>query len=71
MAYLDSLTASQANIAATLASITASPKPSYSIDGQSISWTEYHAMLVAQLKELNLLIAIADGPFEYVTQGVS
>lgn len=70
MAVLDSLTTAKANLAATLASITAAPKPSYSIDGQSVSWSEYHAMLVAQIKLLNDLIQVEGGPFEYVTQAV-
>jgi len=30
---------------ALIAQITATPKPSYSIDGQSVSWTDYLAQL--------------------------
>jgi hypothetical protein len=50
--YEDNLKAVKENIAARLAEITASPKPSYSIDGQSVSWTEYFNSLVQQLKEI-------------------
>jgi hypothetical protein len=70
MAVIDSLTAAKANIAATLAGITANPKPTYSIDGQQVSWTEYHTMLVAQMKLLNDLLQVEGGPFEYVTQAI-
>jgi len=51
--YEDNLRTARENIAARLAEITASPKPSYSIDGQSVSWTEYSNSLVQQLKEVN------------------
>jgi hypothetical protein len=39
----------KSNALATLAEITASPKPSYNIDGQSVSWTEYQKMLMEQV----------------------
>lgn len=34
----------------TLAAIMQSPKPSYSIDGQQVSWTEYQEMLTRQIR---------------------
>jgi hypothetical protein len=52
---------------ATIAEITASPKPSYAIDGQSVSWNEY-------LKQLQEIVSWCDGqsaastPFEFQTQ---
>ena len=53
---------------ANIVSITASPKPSYSIDGQSISWGEY-------LKQLQDTVAWCDSqlagedPFEIQSVG--
>jgi hypothetical protein len=52
------------NVAAKLAEVTANPKPSYSIDGQSVSWGEYYRMLTGHLKELREAKIAADGPFE-------
>lgn len=38
----------------------ASPKPNYSIDGQSVSWGEYLKMLSTAIKETAELIATFD-----------
>lgn len=53
----------------TLESLATNPKPTYSIDGQVVSWNEYFQMLVAQVKSLNDLIN-AEEPFEIRTQGL-
>lgn len=37
---------------------TGNIKPSYSINGQSVQWTEYRKHLIAELKELAELIAL-------------
>lgn len=53
---------------AIIVSITASPKPSYNIDGQSISWGDY-------LKQLQDSVAFVDtqlasiAPYEIHSQG--
>lgn len=47
----------KSQILANLVAITASPKPSYNIDGQDIKWGDYHKMLTAQLKEINEVLA--------------
>ena len=57
------------NIAARLAEITASPKPSYSIDGESVSWTEYFSALMAQQSALRTELAQASGPYAVISQG--
>lgn len=54
-------------ILARLQEITATPKPSYSIDGQSISWNEYFVNLTDALEKINKQLANAEGPFEGVT----
>jgi hypothetical protein len=70
MAVIDSLTATKANVAAILAEMTANPKPSYSIDGQSVRWESYFATLTDKIEKLNQLIQIEGGPFEQQTQAL-
>ena len=49
-----------ANLEAKLLDATVSPKPTYSIDGQSVQWNEYLRMLMDGIKDLNEKLAIAD-----------
>lgn len=51
------------NYAGILRQVTATPKPSYSVDGKSYSWTEYQAFIITQMKELKCLIQQEDEPF--------
>ena len=67
---LENLEVARDNIAKLLADITASPKPSYSVDGQSVSWESYVSMLATNLEKINQLIIVAGGPYEAVTQAV-
>lgn len=53
---------------ARIVEITASPKPTYNIDGQSISWTEYLAQLQATVRWCDQQAA-GDSPCEVLTQG--
>lgn len=53
---LENLQTSAANIASLIATITASPKPTYNVDGQSVSWGEYLQTLIEQKKNLDKLI---------------
>jgi tartrate dehydratase beta subunit/fumarate hydratase class I family protein len=64
MAYPDDLTTARDSAAARLVEVLSEKKPSYSIDGESISWTEYAAMLTKQIEDLTKAIQIAAGPFE-------
>lgn len=68
---LEDLQESKENLVTRLKEVTAKPKPSYSIDGQSVSWESYTQMLTAQIKALNELIAIEGGPTELVSNGIS
>lgn len=52
---------------AVLAEITAHPKPSYTIDGQSVSWAEYLAQLRATVAWCDERLA-AVAPFEVASQ---
>lgn len=71
MSILSDLETAKANLVTRLTEVTAKPKPSYSIDGQSVSWESYTQMLTAQIKQLNELIAVEGGPVEFVSNGVS
>jgi hypothetical protein len=53
---LENLTAALANLDARLLEVTAAPKPSYGIDGKSVSWGEYFNNLMAARKGLMDLI---------------
>ena len=64
MAYADDLITARDSAAARLVEVLSEKKPSYSVDGQSVSWTEYAAMLRETVKDLNAQIREADGPFE-------
>jgi len=68
---LQNLQTALANVAANLAAITANPQPDYSIGGKSYSWAAYFNTLVSQQESLNRAIAVAGGPVEAATQGVS
>lgn len=68
--YLENLQTAREQIAANLATITAEPKPNYSIDGQSVSWQSLVESYTQQLARLDALIASAE-PFEIPSQGTT
>lgn len=43
-------------------------RPTYSVDGKSISWTEYQGMVIDKLVTLRKEIAAASGPYMYRTR---
>jgi hypothetical protein len=53
---------------ALIADLTENPKPSYSIDGQTVSWGEYLAQLQRTVEWCNDQLA-AESPFEISSQG--
>lgn len=53
---------------AIMVTLTASPKPSYNIDGQSISWTEYMDMLQKKVDWVDKQLA-SIAPYEIHSQG--
>ena len=69
--YAENLVTARNNIAARLAEVTANPKPDYSIDGESWSWSSYVTMLTNQLSVLEKSIITADGPFEVRSRGMA
>ena len=49
-----------------LVEITKSPKPTYTIDGQKVDWTDYQRMLFEQVKQVDEAVAaITDEPYEF------
>jgi hypothetical protein len=60
-----------ANIDAKILSITANPKPNYSIDGQTVSWGDFLKQLMDARQNLTELINIDQGPQEVVWEGVT
>lgn len=67
--YQANLESARDNLATILAEITADPKPSYSVEGKSISWNEYQSMILSQMANLEAMIQRAAGPFELRTRG--
>ena len=67
--YAANLETARNNVAARLAEITANPKPDYSVDGESYSWTSYFQALVSQLEALNKALQTAGGGWETKTHG--
>lgn len=67
----DNLQTALDNIAARLADVTANPKPSYSVDGESVSWTEYFNALTQQQLALEQALQRANGPFEVRSRGIT
>ncbi len=55
---------------ALVAQITADPKPSYSVDGQKVSWSEYLARLQATVDWCERKLA-GQEPFEIHSQGAT
>lgn len=55
---------------ALIADLTTNPKPSYSIDGQSISWGDYLAQLRKTVDWCEQKLAGED-PFEIQSQGIT
>ena len=53
-----------------LVDLRANPKPSYSIDGQSVSWDDYVQSLQDTVDWCDTKLADAD-PFEIRSQGVA
>ena len=55
---------------ARMAEITAQPKPTYQIDGQTVSWGDYLTRLQGTVDWCNAKLAGAQ-PFEFQTRGYS
>jgi hypothetical protein len=57
------------NIDDQILDLTSSPKPSYSINGQSISWSEHMSNLLKARADIQALV-ISDEPYEERTVAI-
>lgn len=70
MAALEELTTIRDQVIARMKAITESPKPTYSIDGESYSWESYFSMLSNQVKTIEESMQRASGPsFMFKSRG--
>ena len=67
---LEHLTAIRSQTLAMLAELTAAPKPSYVIDGQSVSWSDYLVRLRETVDWCDRQLAAAE-PLEIHSRGVT
>lgn len=58
MAAIDDLIISRNNVIAKYKEASTNPKPSYSVDGQSVSWESYLSNLSSEIDKLNKLIVM-------------
>jgi hypothetical protein len=67
---LEQLQAIRTQTLSRIAEITASPKPSYSLDGQSVSWGDYLAKLRSTVDWCERKLA-GEEPFEVRSRGIT
>ncbi len=67
---LEHLKAIRSQTLALIAELTAHPKPTYSLDGQLVSWNAYLARLQATVDWCERKLA-GEEPFELHSQGVT
>ena len=70
MSDLDQIRAIKSQTLAVLAELTANPKPTYYLDGQTVAWNEYLTRLQATVEWCDRRLA-AEEPFEIQSQGVT
>ena len=66
---LEQIAAIRSQTLAVLAELTAAPKPSYVIDGQTVSWNDYLVRLRETVDWCDRQLAAE--PFEFHTRGVT
>lgn len=67
----EQLTAIRDAAADALQSALASPQPSYSVDGQQVSWDAHVAQLKSTIDWADAKLAVIGGPFEVRSQGTT
>lgn len=60
----------KANVLAILVDLTENPKPTYTIDGQTVAWADYFKTLTDQLAVIDEQLTSED-PFEIIQQAIS
>jgi hypothetical protein len=64
MADSDTLQTIYSNYCAILLDMSAHPKPTYSLDGKSVSWSEYYGMILRYMDDVRRQMVFSAGPFE-------
>lgn len=67
----ENIIAMRSALLATLAAEAANPKPSYSIDGQSVDWNGYRSALLSQVQSLNAMLPTFVGVFEEIAEATT
>ena len=67
---LEAIQTIKAQALAMIGQLTAAPKPTYSLDGHTVSWGEYLARLQATVDWCERKLAGAE-PFEIQSQGLT
>lgn len=57
-----------ANVSAIIKEITLSPKPNYTVDGQTVNWGDYLETLTTKLASLIKTQQLLGGPFQRATR---
>jgi len=68
MSAVDDLGTAITQVAAQIKDITLNPKPSYSVNGQSVSWESYLSMLTEQLIKLQTAQQSLAGPYQRISR---
>jgi len=68
MSAVDDLGTAITQVAAQIKDITLNPKPTYSVNGQSVSWESYLSMLTEQLIKLQTAQQSLAGPFQRISR---
>ena len=67
---LEQLRSIKSQTLALMAELTAHPKPTYELEGQSVSWSEYLGRLQATVDWCEAKLA-GEEPFEIQSQGIT
>ncbi len=65
---IEQITTIKSQTLARLAEITSQPKPTYQIDGQTVSWNDYLSQLQKTVDWCNEKLS-GESPFEFQSQG--
>ena len=64
MAAVDDIDSAINNLAAAIKEATVNPKPNYTVDGQSVSWSDYLQNLTTRMETLLKSRQMLAGPFQ-------
>ncbi len=64
MAAVDDINSAINNLAAAIKEATVNPKPNYTVDGQSVSWSDYLQNLTTRMESLLKSRQSLGGPFQ-------